>query len=142
MKIRTKYRQAIVATVFLMAASPLSMVQAADNYYSGQAAQPAVNPGYQGNAPQYGYPQPYYGGRNYRRGSNFTPWGGDGPSFSGPWDSGRGNSMPWNSGRGPSFSGPWDGGRGNSMPWNSGRGGSGPSFSGPWNSGRGNSMSW
>ena len=157
MKIRTNYKLTFATTVFLMAASQLNLAQAADYPDSSQAAQPGYNPGYQGYPPQTsqdygstdnltpGYTQPYYGGRNYRRGSN-SPWGGSGPGFSGPWDGGRGgSSMPWDSGRGgsgPSFSGPWDGGRGNSMPWDSGRGGSGPSFSGPWDSGRGNSMPW
>ena len=103
-----------------------------------QSAEGYGRPGY--NTPGYAPRRPYEG-RNYGRGGNR-------PSFSGPWDSGRGgNSMPWNSGRGgsgPSFSGPWDGGRGgNSMPWNSGRGGNGPSFSGPWDGGRGGrSMPW
>jgi hypothetical protein len=160
MKIRTNYKPALAASVLLLAASQMTLVQAEDYPYLNQDAQPTYNPGYQ-NYPgtsSYGnqgygstdnltpgYTQPYYGARNYRRGSNVSPWGGSGPSFSGPWDGGRGNSMPWNSGRGgsgPSFSGPWDGGRGNSMPWDSGRGGNGPSFSGPWDSGRGNSMPW
>jgi hypothetical protein len=168
MKIRTNYKLSLAATVFLMAASQSNLVQAADYPDSSQAAQPGYNPNYQNYPPQNsqnygstdnltpGYTQPYYSGRNYRRGSNVSPWGGSGPSFSGPWDGGRGGSMPWDSGRGgnsmpwesgrggsgPSFSGPWDSGRGNSMPWDSGRGGSGPSFSGPWDSGRGNSMPW
>lgn len=159
MKIRTNYRLTLAATVCLMAASQLNLVQAADYPYSNQAAQPGYNPNYQNYPPQNrqyygstdnltpGYTQPYYGSRNYRRGSNVNPWGGSAPSFSGPWDGGRGgNSMPWSSGRrgsGPSFSGPWDSGRGNSMPWDSRRGGSGPSFSGPWDSGRGGrSMPW
>ena len=160
MKIRTNYKLTFATTVFLMAASQLNLAQAADYPSSSQAAPPAYNPSYQDYPPlasqDYGstdnltpgYTQPYYGGRNYRRGSS-SPWGGSGPGFSGPWDGGRGgSSMPWDSGRGgsgPSFSGPWNSGRGNSMPWDSGRGGrggSGPSFSGPWDSGRGNSMPW
>jgi hypothetical protein len=168
MNIRTNYKLTLTTSVFLLSASQLNLVQAEGYPYENQAAQPAYNPGYQnypgqrygspqGQQPQAmqgygdtsnltpGYTRPYYGGRNYNRSSDFSPWGGSGPSFSGPWDSGRGNSMPWDSGRGssgPSFSGPWDSGRGNSMPWDSGRGGSGPSFSGPWDSGRGNSMPW
>lgn len=154
MKIQTKNKLILAVPVFLMAASQLNLVQAADYPYSSQAAQPRYNPNYQNyppqNTPYYGstdnltpgYTQPYYGGRNYRRGSNVSPWGGSGPNFSGPWDGGRGgNSMPWNSGRdgnGPSFSGPWDGGSGwRSKPWDSGRGGR----SMPWNdNGRGGWM--
>lgn len=157
MKIRTNFKPVLATSMFLLTAGQVNLVQAADDTYYDQAAQP--NAQYYG-APQMqqpqagqsygyvptdnltpGYAQHYYQGgnpgRNYGRGYNSSPWGGSGPSFSGPWDSGRGgNSMPWNSGRGgngPSFSGPWDSGRGNSMPWDSGRGGS----SMPWSSGRG-----
>jgi hypothetical protein len=91
--------------------------------------QPGSTQGY--GAPRYGAPQyyrqPYSGRRDYDRGRSSTPWGGSsGPSFSGPWDSGRGGSkMPWDSGRGGSKM-PWDSGRGGrSMPWDSGRGGRG-----------------
>jgi len=153
----TNFKLTISATVFLLAAGQMNLVQAADNTDYNQAAQPGTQ-GYgapqmqqpqagQGHVPTDnltpGYAQPYYQGgnpgRDYRRGYNSSPWGGSGPGFSGPWDGGRGgNSMPWSSGRrggGPSFSGPWDSGRGNSMPWDSGRGGN----SMPWNSGRGGS---
>jgi hypothetical protein len=145
MKIRTANKLGITVSVLLLAASQVSPVQAADNYYSGQAyAQPENAPMTQ--QPQYvqeygapvygnsGYDQRYYGGRrDYGRNSN--PWGDNGPSFSGPWDSGRGgNSMPWDSGRG--------GRGGNNMPWESGRGGRNM----PWESGRGghggNNMPW
>jgi hypothetical protein len=150
MKIRTSFKPALAASMFLLTASQMNLVQAADNDVYYQAAPPATQ-GYvapQVQQPQAGYGyaptdnltpgynQPYYRGgnrgRDYGRGYNSSPWGGSGPSFSGPWDSGRGgNSMPWSSGRGgsgPSFSGPWDSGRGNSMPWDSGRGGN----SMPW----------
>lgn len=146
MSIRTNYKLTLTATVFLMAASQLNLVQAAGYPGSGQTAQPSYNPNYQNYAQQNsqyydygstdhltpGYNQPYYGGNNYRRGSNSSPWGGNSPSFSGPWSGGNGNSMPWNSGRGgsgPSFSGPWNSGNGNNMPWSNGNG-------------NGNSMPW
>ena len=132
MKNRTNIKLTLAASVFLLAGSHANLVQAAEGPYSGQAAPPGYNPGYQYYPPQNaqgyggmpgnltpGYTPPSYGGRNYGR-------GGSGPGFSGPWDSGRGGS-------GPSFSGPWD----------SGRGGSGPGFSGPWDSNRGgSSMPW
>ena len=149
MKIRTNFKPALAASMFLLTASQVSLVQAADynqapqpnaqGYGAPQMQQPQAGQGY-GYVPSDnltpGYAQPYYRGgnpgRDYGRGYNSSPWGGSGPSFSGPWDSGRGgNSMPWDSGRG-----------GNNMPWSSGRGGNGPSFSGPWDGGRGNSMPW
>ena len=93
--------------------------------------QPRSAQGY--GAPGYGAPpqyrQPYGGRRDYGRSRSSTPRGGSsGPSFSGPWDSGRGgrSSMPWDSGRGGRSSMPWDSDRGGrSMPWSSkkGRGG-------------------
>jgi hypothetical protein len=99
-------------------------------YGTSQMQQPQMQ-GY--GAPGYGTPgyyrPPYGGRRDY--GSDFSPWGGSGPSFKGPWDSGRGGSsmpwggsrdMPWDSGRG-GRSMPWGGSR--SMPWDSGRGGRG-----------------
>ena len=163
MNIRTNFKPALAASIFLLAASQVNLVQAADNTNYNQAAQPNAQ-GY--GAPQMqqpqagqgygyvptdnltpGYAQPNYQGgnpgRNYGRGYNSSPWGGSGPSFSGPWNSGRGgNSMPWSSGRGGN-SMPWDSGRGgSSMPWSNGRDGNGPSFSGPWDSGRGSGMSW
>jgi len=97
--------------------------------------QPQAAQGYQ--QPQgYAAPQyrpPAYGGRpGYGRGGDYSPWGRSGPSFSGPWDSGRGGRdfSPWG-GSGPSFSGPWDSGRGSRAPWDRGRGGR----SAPWDSG-------
>ena len=99
-------------------------------YGTSQMQQPQTMRGY--GTPGYGTPdyyrQPYRGRRDY--GSDFSPWGGSGPSFKGPWDSGRGgSSMPW----GGSRNMPWDSGRGGrstpwggrSMPWDSGRGGRG-----------------
>lgn len=107
--------------MFLLAASQVNLVQAADYNYYNQAAQPNAQ-GYSYGAPQVqqpqagqgygyvpsdnltpGYTQPYaqpYNqggnpGRNYGRGYNSSPWGGGGPGFSGPWDSGRGSDMSW-----------------------------------------------
>jgi len=89
-----------------MAACQLNLVQGANYPDSNLAVQPGYNPNYQNypsqNSQYYGstdnltpgYSQLHYGGRNYRGSSN-SPWGGSGPSFSGPWDSGNGNSMPW-----------------------------------------------
>jgi hypothetical protein len=101
------------------------------------AQQPQATQGYGMQQPRgYAQPQyrpPAYGGRpGYGRGGDYNPWGGSGPSFSGPWDSGRGGRdySPWG-GSGPSFSGPWDSGRGGRMPWDRGRGGR----SAPWDSG-------
>ena len=143
MKNRTNNKLTLAASVFLLAASQSNLVQAADGPYANQAVPPGYNPGYNsGYNPGYqnyppqntqGYPPRYYGGRNYNRNSSSSPWGGSGPSFSGPWDSGRGGS-------GPGFSGPWDSNRGGrSMPWDSNRGRS----SMPWDSGRGGrSMPW
>ncbi len=137
-------RLIFAVSVFLLTASQSNLVLAADGPYANQAAPYGYNPGYQNYPPQGaqgygpntdltpGYRPPHNRNQNY----------GGGPSFSGPWDGGRGgNSMPWSSGRGgngPSFSGPWDGGRGNSMPWDSGRGGN----SMPWSSNRGSSTPW
>jgi len=91
------------------------------------AQQPQATQGYGMQQPQgYAAPQyraPAYGGRpGYGRGGDFNPGGGSGPSFGGPWDSGRGGRdfSPWG-GSGPSFGGPWDRGRGGrSAPWDSG----------------------
>jgi hypothetical protein len=169
MNIPTNLKPALTASVFMLAASQMTLVQAENPGYNQAVQPPAGQPYAYGSTDNLtpGYTQPYYQGgyqgnnqgRNYG-GGNSMPWnggrGGNGPSFSGPWDSGSGNSMPWDSGRGgngPSFSGPWDSGSGSSMPWdsgrggnrmpwNSGRGGNGPSFSGPWDSGSGNSMPW
>ncbi len=127
--------------------------QGARGYGAAQPQQLQSAQGY--GAPRYGspqyYQQPYGGRRDYGRGGSSAPWGGSsGPSFSGPWDSGRGgSSMPWDSGRGGSSmpwdsdrggrSKPWDSGRGGrSMPWDSGRGGSKM----PWDSGRGGRGGW
>jgi len=119
MKNQTNNKLSLAVSVFLLAASQTNLVQAAEYPYPSQAAPPGYtppgyNPGYQYYPPRYpqAYPRPYYRDRNYNRNSSFSPWGGSGPGFSGPWDSGRGSSMPWDSNRG-----------GRSMPWDSGRGG-------------------
>jgi len=126
MKNRTNTKLTLAVSVFLLAASQTNLVQAAEDPYSSQAVPPGYNPGYQYYPPQQytqGYPRPNYRDRNYNRNSSFSPRGGSGPGFSGPWDSGRGSSMPWDSNRG-GRSMPWDSGRGGrSMPWDSGRGG-------------------
>ncbi|MGB5520119.1 MAG: hypothetical protein WBO73_16885, partial [Gammaproteobacteria bacterium] len=101
-------------------------------YGTQQMQQPQTMPGYGYGAPGYGAPGynvPPYGGRDY--GSNVSPFGGSGPSFKGPWDSGRGGrSMPWGGGSNM----PWDNDRGGrSMPWGGGR-------NMPWDSGRGGFM--
>ena len=145
MKKRTNNKLILAVSVFLLAGSQSNLVQAENDPYSNQAAQPRYNPGYQNYPPQSaqgsgsiadltpGYTPPSYGRRNYGR-------GGSGPGFSGPWDSRRGgSSMPWSSRRGGSDM-PWGSRRGGSdMPWGSRRGGR----SMPWDSGRGGrSMPW
>lgn len=143
MKICTNYTQSITVSMFLLAASQLHLVQAADYTYAGQTTQPSYITCSKNNTdaqsygnvdygstdhPAPGYTQSYYGVRNYGRDSSVNPWSGSGPGFSGPWDSMRNGSTPV-------ISSPWDSGRGGySKPWSSGRGGSGSGFSGPWNS--------
>ena len=117
-------RLIFTVSVFLLSANQSNLVLAADNPYANQTAPYGYNPGYQNYPPQGaqgygpntdlppGYRPPPYSNRNY----------GGGPSFSGPWNNSRGNSMPWSSNRGSSM--PWDSGRGGrSMPWDSGRDG-------------------
>ena len=139
-------RLIFAVSVFLLTASQSNLVLAADNPYANQAAPYGYNPGYQNYPPQGaqgygpntdltpGYRPPHYGNRNY----------GGGPSFSGPWNNSRGNSMPWGGNRGSSTpwsnnrgsSMPWGGNRGSSMPWDNRRGGRNM----PWDSGRGGWM--
>ena len=117
-------RLIFTVSVFLLSANQSNLVLAADNPYANQTAPYGYNPGYQNYPPQGaqgygpntglppGYRPPPYRNRNYD----------GGPSFSGPWNNSRGNSMPWSSNRGSSM--PWDNRRGGrSMPWDSGRDG-------------------
>ena len=130
-------RLIFAVSVFLLTASQSNLVLAADGPYANQAAPYGYNPGYQN------YPPP--GAQGYGPNTDLTPgyrpphnrnqnYGG-GPSFSGPWNNSRGNSMPWSSNRGSST--PWSNNRGSSTPW-SNNGGS----SMPWSGNRGSSMPW
>jgi hypothetical protein len=136
-------RLIFAVSVFLLTASQSNLVLAADDPYANQAAPYGYNPGYQNYPPQGaqgygpntdltpGYRPPNYRNRNY----------GGGPSFSGPWNNSRGNSMPWSSNRGGST--PWSNNRGSSMPWSSNRGSSNRGSSMPWDNRRGGrNMPW
>ena len=104
MKIRTGNKLSIPVSILLLVASQTSVVHAADDYYSSQGY---AQPGYPAmtqqpqNVQGYGVPgysnpgynqRPYGGRRDYGRDSGVSPWGGNGPGFNGPWDSGRGGS--------------------------------------------------
>jgi hypothetical protein len=129
-------RLIFAASVLLLTASQSNLVLAANGPYANQAAPYGYNPGYQNYPPQGaqrfgpdtnltpGYRPPRYTNRNY----------GGGPSFSGPWNNSRGNSMPWSNNRGSSM--PWSSDRGSRMPWDNRRGGRNT----PWDSGRGGWM--
>jgi hypothetical protein len=127
-------RLIFVVSVFLLSASQSNLVLAADGPYVNQAAPYGYNPGYQNYPPQGAQNYPPQGAQGYRP----QPYGnrnyGGGPSFSGPWNNSRGNSMPWSNSRGNSM--PWSNNRGSSMPWSNNRGGR----SMPWDSGRGGWM--